>query len=98
MKKYNYDINASISLKSNNYNQQANMQSVAPAKKNADSIKFVENLDILLAQEKKMQVSSTLATLNENSVSQFNTSISNTPSKLHMLTEVSQILLYDCRL
>ena len=92
MKKYNYDINASVILKSNNYNQQTNMQSVAPAKKNADSIKFVENLDILLAQEQKLQCSSALATLNENSVSQFNTSISNTPSKLHMLTEVSGLL------
>jgi hypothetical protein len=90
MRKYNYNINATLPLKLN-YNQQTNIQSMAPiVKKDSEALKFAENLDILLAQEQK-QLTSKLLSLNENSLSQFqsNTNVTNTPSKLHMLTEVN---------
>lgn len=46
MNKYNYDVNATISVKDTNVPQfTANPQK--------ESLKFIENYDILLAQEKK---------------------------------------------
>ena len=55
MKKYSYDVNASVGLKNSNLNQQNSVaMSVAAAKKD-DTIKLIENLDILLAQEQNQQ-------------------------------------------
>ena len=54
MKKYNHDVNATVCLKPNNINQQMNQQQTASSKKEqTNSFKFIENLDILMAQEEK---------------------------------------------
>ncbi len=97
-KKYSYDINASVGLK-----QQSNNGNILQApgvlatnnsiKKTNDSIKFVENVEILMAQEQKQQQAG-LASISENSPPMnlsFDTSCSalkTAPNKLRMLTEV----------
>lgn len=51
MTKYNYDVNSAISIKDTNVPQfDATMQRESREK---ESLKFIENYDILLAQEKK---------------------------------------------
>lgn len=91
MKKYNCDVNETVCLKPSNLNQHNQMPMSSMTTKKVESIKLVENLDILLAQEQKTK---SLALVNENSVSQspFNNSFTNnatTPSKLAILNEVS---------
>jgi WD40 repeat protein len=51
MNKYNYDVNATISIKDTNV-PQFNAASAAAAKEK-EALKFIENYDILLAQERK---------------------------------------------
>jgi hypothetical protein len=55
MKKYSYDVNASVGLKNSNLNQQNSVAMSAAAAKKDDTIKLIENLDILLAQEQNQQ-------------------------------------------
>ena len=103
MKKYNYDMNAPIPLKPINlFNQlqqvansnQANGTFHQTNKKDLGCLKFIENLDILLAQEQKNEQE--LASGNSqhglnlsNSNNTFGiTSLTNTPSK-YLITEVS---------
>lgn len=96
MSKYNCDISASVTLKSNNFNSnnvQANSTAAAAKKTAPEAMKFIENPDILLAQEKKQQEQQkqkNVQLFSENSqLSNGNTnSLMATPSKLHMLTEV----------
>lgn len=49
MNKYNYDVNATISIKDTNVPQ----VSAAGSKESKENLKFIENYDILLAQERK---------------------------------------------
>lgn len=49
MNKYNYDVNSIISIKDTNVPQ----FTTSAKEKEKDSLKFIENYDILLAQEKK---------------------------------------------
>ena len=95
MKKYNYDVNAAVCLKPNNINQLGTHQAIGTKKDNP--IKFIENLDILMAQEEKQKQQEKQSfpnnqINNENSNTQFhyNNSLTNTPSKLQILTEVSE--------
>jgi len=102
-KKYSYDINASVGLKQQS--STANIQKASgilaaagtAAKKNNDSMKFVENVDILLAQEQKQQPHTGMASISENSPPrsmnfEVSCSVSRaTPSKLAIITEVSFI-------
>jgi hypothetical protein len=95
MKKYNHDVNAAVCLKPNSINQIASNHTAGTKKDNP--IKFIENLDILMAQEEKQKqqehhlFQSNLLN-NENSNTQFHNSnsLTNTPSKMQILTEVSE--------
>ena len=88
MTKYNHDLNATIALKTS---QQSNLDN-SFSKKNTQetqSNKLIENLDILLAHEQKQQQHLTQSS-NENTMTNNNyNSLTNTPSKLQMLTEVT---------
>ncbi len=89
MKKYGHDVNATVCLKPNNINQQMNQQQPSKFKKDqSNSIKFIENLDILMAQEEK-QKQQAMFTNENSSNTQFhnNNSMTMTPSKLQILTE-----------
>ena len=48
MKQYNYDVNATISIKDTNV-----PQFTTTNKETKENLKFIENYDILLAQERK---------------------------------------------
>lgn len=48
MNKYNYDVNATISIKDTNVPQ------FTTSKETKENLKFIENYDILLAQERKL--------------------------------------------
>lgn len=50
MDKYNYDVNATISIKDTNVPQ---FSSGGGGKEAKENLKFIENYDILLAQERK---------------------------------------------
>lgn len=94
MKKYNCDITTSVALKQTNLNQKSSKPAL---QKKDEPIKFIENLDILLAQEEKQLEQHHM--LNENSTSNQSqlirfdsqTSQQHTPSKLHALTQVNSI-------
>lgn len=88
MKKYSYDVNATVGLKASNLNQQNNMVVAAAAQvKKNDSIKLVENLDILLAQEQKQQQQQSQQT-SLVPIMETNSQSSMTPRKQAMLEEV----------
>ena len=94
MKKYNCDITTSIALKQTNLNQKSSKQALP---KKDEPIKFIENLDILLAQEEKQLEQHN--NLNDNSSSNQShlirfdsqTSQQHTPSKLQALTQVNSM-------
>lgn len=92
MTKYNHDLNATIALKTSS--QQSNLDN-SFSKKNTQetqSNKLIENLDILLAHEQKQQQQLTQSS-NENTMTNNNyNSLTNTPSKLQMLTEVTYLI------
>jgi hypothetical protein len=104
MNKYNYDVNASVSLRPSMLNVPASQQ---VQKENKENAKFIENFDILLAQENNRQSEKENQQQNENSqVSKNNVnnnhedsmrSLTNTPSKQAALTEVFLlfILLFE---
>ena len=89
MTKYNHDLNATIALKTSS--QLSNLDD-SFSKKNETSSqpnKLIENLDILLAHEQKKQEQQQIHSSNENTMTNNNhNSLTNTPSKLQMLTEV----------
>lgn len=84
MKKYNYDINASIPIKDQQLNTQKTQYNQANKKDN-DKIKLIENLDVLLAQEQKLKQEqekkqTNAPVSNDNSLNNLNSSSSNTPN------------------
>lgn len=89
MKKYNYNVNATIALKNQPLNAQNNGSNLNARREN-DSIKLIENLDVLLAQEQRQrsrqEQETKVQSSNENSTN-LNNSSSNTPGKNSQLTE-----------
>lgn len=90
--KYNCDINASMALKTSNVQQ----PNVPPSnvKETKENVKFVENYDVLLAQEMKKEneiksnnLEHTLD-LSRNENSENFSSFPNTPSKQSALADV----------
>jgi len=64
LKKYNYNITAPVDTKSNQLTSNINLNN----KKETNEIKFIEHIDILLAQEKKQNEEQQIASANQNSL------------------------------
>jgi protein HIRA/HIR1 len=97
MKKYNYDINASIPLKDQQLNTQKLQYNQANKKDNDNKIKLIENLDVLLAQEQKLKQEqekkqTNLTSSNDNSMNNLNSSSSNTPKSS---ADVNIVLIFN---
>jgi hypothetical protein len=96
MKKYNYNITEPIDPKSNQLTSNINLNN----KKETNEINFIENIDILLAQEKKQNEEQQIANgkqtsflrIDENSNTNINNSI-NSQSKSDFQSEEVFILL-----